>query len=509
MVQSKTVGAASKGCRMGLLGKAVTGVAGLALLAVGTGCESNSFMDPSEGQLGVDSGARIVPILDSLTIGIDESNAQFAGARDVKAADTVATPTDYKVGPGDLLQINVPDLLGPGLISTDQKRVSDTGWISLQYVGKVDVSGLTEPEVQDKLAQAYKDKGMLQDPQVSVTVMDSQNRLFTITGAVNRGGPYGLPRSDYRLLDALATAGGRTSETGIDYVYIIRKIDSGKSGSTTEPTTPGMTPSTPTTPGSDPLLPQSAAPSAARVVYALFQPTGDTADRMVQPEGAPATAATTNESTPATPVAPADAGTPATPLVPATPTPAVTTEPPVTTGVTPVTTPNAASSFEFAAPGEPADREIIKVPVDQLLKGALKYNVVIKPNDMIVVPSPTIGEYYMGGHVQRVGVYSLTGRRITLTQALISAGMLDQVAIPARTRISRRLDPNHKMLVRVDLERIYAGLEPDIVLKPDDEVHVGTNFGAPFLAAIRNGFRASYGFGFIYDRNYASSQQTQ
>jgi hypothetical protein len=31
---------------------------------------------------------------------------------------------------------------------------------------------------------------------------------------------------------------------------------------------------------------------------------------------------------------------------------------------------------------------------------------------------------------------------------------------------------------------------------------VGTNAIAPFLAAFRAGFRITYGFGFIYDRNF-------
>ena len=39
--------------------------------------------------------------------------------------------------------------------------------------------------------------------------------------------------------------------------------------------------------------------------------------------------------------------------------------------------------------------------------------------------------------------------------------------------------------------------------KPDDQVQVGTHFVAPFIAAVRNGFRITYGFGFLYDRNYA------
>ena len=34
-------------------------------------------------------------------------------------------------------------------------------------------------------------------------------------------------------------------------------------------------------------------------------------------------------------------------------------------------------------------------------------------------------------------------------------------------------------------------------------VRVGTNAFAPFVSAFRNAFRITYGFGFLYDRNYA------
>jgi protein involved in polysaccharide export with SLBB domain len=134
--------------------------------------------------------------------------------------------------------------------------------------------------------------------------------------------------------------------------------------------------------------------------------------------------------------------------------------------------------------------------------GQLKYNIVILPGDLIFVPGPTIGEYYMGGNVQAPGAYSLAARKITLTQAVVAARGLNEVAWPSRTEIVRRLPGDKQVFVKVDLDKIFAGQEPDIYLKPDDRINVGTHVVAPFLAAFRNGFRLTYGFGFLYDRNY-------
>jgi hypothetical protein len=34
-------------------------------------------------------------------------------------------------------------------------------------------------------------------------------------------------------------------------------------------------------------------------------------------------------------------------------------------------------------------------------------------------------------------------------------------------------------------------------------IEVGTSVRAPFWAVVRNAFRMTYGFGFVYDRNFA------
>jgi hypothetical protein len=55
----------------------------------------------------------------------------------------------------------------------------------------------------------------------------------------------------------------------------------------------------------------------------------------------------------------------------------------------------------------------------------------------------------------------------------------------------------------VDLEKIAKGLQPDFFIKPYDYINVGTHGTSRWLAVLRNAFRATYGFGLIYDRNFA------
>ena len=75
-----------------------------------------------------------------------------------------------------------------------------------------------------------------------------------------------------------------------------------------------------------------------------------------------------------------------------------------------------------------------------------------------------------------------------------------------RTEIIRRIGEDRQVYAQVDLDKVFTGRTPDIYLKPNDIVRVGTSPLSPFIAAFRNAFRITYGFGFIYDRNYAPQQ---
>jgi hypothetical protein len=67
----------------------------------------------------------------------------------------------------------------------------------------------------------------------------------------------------------------------------------------------------------------------------------------------------------------------------------------------------------------------------------------------------------------------------------------------------RRLNDQQEQMIPINIEDIFLGKKPDIYLKANDVVAVGTNALSPFIAVIRNAFRFTYGFGFIYDRNFA------
>ncbi|MEZ0263770.1 MAG: polysaccharide biosynthesis/export family protein, partial [Phycisphaerae bacterium] len=396
-------------------------------------------------------------------------------------------------------------------------RVSESGNVSLPLIGTIKASGLTEAELEKVIAQTYKDKNIIQSAQVAVTVIEARQRTFSILGAVGRPGQYQIVQADFKLLDALTLAGDVQIQ-GIDHVYVIRKLGGNPdrpktpAGGATTPPAGTTTPDAPKTPV-DPLRGPQGRASGVRgpVLMTLLDEKDEAGERKVMIDGKwVPVKGTAGEA----PKAPAVTGNVAAPIAPETgkvvdPLTGGTTTGGAATGGTATGGTAEVGGFQFDAPKVDSDVEIIKVPYGRLRKGDLQYNIVIRPNDTIDVPSPTVGEYYMGGHVGRPGVYSLTGRDITLKQAIISAGMIDPLGWPERTEVVRRIGKDKEIFVRVNLPQVFAGQQPDIFLRPYDVVSVGSNMVTPFLAALRGAFRFTYGFGFIYDRNYAPEQSSQ
>ncbi len=148
---------------------------------------------------------------------------------------------------------------------------------------------------------------------------------------------------------------------------------------------------------------------------------------------------------------------------------------------------------------------IIAINLSKLRNGDPRMNIIVRDNDIIQVPTLEVGEFYVGGEVLRPGVYSLTGRKVTVKQACIAAGNMGPLAWPENSVLIRRVGNNEEQTIPLDIEAIFQGEASDIYLKPDDVIAVGTNVRAPFYAVLRNAFRMTYGFGFIYDRNFANS----
>jgi polysaccharide biosynthesis/export protein len=109
---------------------------------------------------------------------------------------------DYRVGPNDLIDIEIMDL--DNMKRT--VRVNAAGMISLPLIGAINVAGFTSQELETRIADRYREK-YLQNPQISVFIKEFTTERITVEGAVIKPGIFPLT-GQITLLRALALAGG-------------------------------------------------------------------------------------------------------------------------------------------------------------------------------------------------------------------------------------------------------------------------------------------------------------
>jgi len=172
------------------------------------------------------------------------------------SATSHAPSGEYIVGRGDLIAVDVFDV--PEL--SREVRVSQTGTIGLPLLPvRLVVSGLTEIQVEQKIAEVLEANGLVSHPQVTVSVKEKKSKPITIVGAVVRPMVYSADRQ-VTVLEVLAEAGGISNDAG-DTV-IVSRPDQSSTDSSSEPPeiTPADLTATPTAaaaPGADPSGPSN------------------------------------------------------------------------------------------------------------------------------------------------------------------------------------------------------------------------------------------------------------
>ena len=121
---------------------------------------------------------------------------------------------DYALGPEDEISITVwdhPDL-------TRKARINIDGKISFPLIGELQVTGLSQLQVEKKLKEMLAD-GYVVDPQVSVQVTEYRSQKIFVIGEVNSPGAYPLTRKTL-LVEAIAMAGGVKPEADQEIMIV-------------------------------------------------------------------------------------------------------------------------------------------------------------------------------------------------------------------------------------------------------------------------------------------------
>jgi polysaccharide export outer membrane protein len=153
----------------------------------------------------------------SVQIGPSYSSASAAatlmgGLKGGATGPVTSVPEDFsklKIAPGFLLDVQVydeADLSG-------QLRVGEDGNVSLPFIGAVHVAGGVTTEAQKAIEQSLKAAEILNNPQVTVNVIQYEPLMVTVLGEVNSPGRLQM-LTPHSLLDVVSFAGGESQLAG-------------------------------------------------------------------------------------------------------------------------------------------------------------------------------------------------------------------------------------------------------------------------------------------------------
>jgi polysaccharide export outer membrane protein len=140
-------------------------------------------------------------------------------------ADTAAKPQAYRIGPGDVLSLQVfqePEL------SNDKIQVDDVGRIQLPLAGDILAAGLTAPELSAVIAERLG-RDYIRYPQVVVGIVTTREQTVAVEGEVKMPGVYKISPSD-TLLSAIARAQSPTNVARLDEIIVFRTVNGRRMG---------------------------------------------------------------------------------------------------------------------------------------------------------------------------------------------------------------------------------------------------------------------------------------
>ena len=119
------------------------------------------------------------------------------------------TPGDYQLKPGDSFAIIIDGQIEQ---SRPVVKIMPSGAISVAPIGYVKVGGLTIPAAAKLLSSKYK--RFFRNCEIIIEPQEFKPDSFTISGSVKSPGIYPFVFGSFRVLDAVAAAGGLATATG-------------------------------------------------------------------------------------------------------------------------------------------------------------------------------------------------------------------------------------------------------------------------------------------------------
>ena len=164
----------------------------------------------------VNAGWKPSVVEQAFSPGAGAVKPEMAGAAGMEKNRGV--PENYRIGPGDVLQISVwkePEASVPDV------TVRTDGKISVPLIKEVAADGLTPIELERHLAEKFGT--YIKNAEVTVVVRQVRSKKVYVVGAVRREGPVAI-ESPMTILQTLVAAGGLTDYAKTKKIYVLRTV---------------------------------------------------------------------------------------------------------------------------------------------------------------------------------------------------------------------------------------------------------------------------------------------
>lgn len=191
------------------------------VVGLGAGCDVNSFFDPSRTGYFIDTPTTM-PILDRIDV-VEPAPQPLGIVSRPELADLEPTTLQYRLSPGDVVILQIFELIAQGQTDVSTRTIDQGGKIRLPTIGEVQAAGLTVTELEDEIRR--KLEPFIRRPVVSAEIKEGRSFEFTIYGSVRNPGLYALNRPNFTVREAVALAGG--IDVSCEKIYVLRPIRSG------------------------------------------------------------------------------------------------------------------------------------------------------------------------------------------------------------------------------------------------------------------------------------------
>jgi polysaccharide export outer membrane protein len=344
----------------------------------------------------------------------------------------VSPEEDYRIGAGDVIDVQVEDM--PEASRTI--RVNAAGTFLMPIVGRMKALGRTPEalgeEIADKLRGDY-----LKDPKVSVFVREYNSRSFFIQGAVRNPGVFQIEGRP-SLLTLITLAGGLAENHGA-VSFIIRKINQ-QAGGNIEARNQGEL-----RPGSSSVTNQTVLANQSSVTNqtVLANQSSVTNQTVLANQSSLA-----NQTEPAGETATAD---------------------------------SVKGQASGSADEEEPRYELVRVNINNLLRGNFSNNAVLQPGDIVNIPPSDV--FYVAGEVRAPGSFALK-EGTTLRQAVSLAQGTNYNAATDRAIIFRDDASGTRQEIPVDIGAVMRGSKEDVPIIANDIIIVPNSRMKSFSSAL-------------------------